>query len=45
MIFVSDDVEPSIEDPRLVEADVGVYLHSEGMKTEGATVDSYELSQ
>lgn len=34
-IFVSDDVEPSLEAPRLVKADVGMSLHSRGMETKG----------
>lgn len=42
-IFVSDDVELSLEAPRLVKADVGMSLNSKGMETKGMAAGGRDL--
>lgn len=34
IIFVNDNIKPSLEDPRRVEVGVGVPLHSEGERSQ-----------
>lgn len=43
-IFVNDDVKPSLEAPRTMEANIGVSLYFKGRETEKVAAGSPELS-